>query len=150
MITYRVTRKSDGVEVYQYSSPVPIEWNGMEFATHDHTVVPDELVVQQPIGSRKITRFAYRMRFTPAEKAAIEMACLDDPTKPMQQRAMSASLRASQSDAMAATYIDLTPGPLLEATRASMMPLEALGLLAAGRVSVILDTAPLESEFYHG
>lgn len=150
MTTYRVTRKSDGAEVYQYASPVPIEWTGMEFATHDHTAQPDEPVAPQPTGPRKITKFAYRMRFSQAEKTGIEMACLDDPSKPREQRAMAASLRASQLDAMSATYVDLTPSPLLEQTRAAMMPLEALGILAAGRVSVILDTPPVESELYHG
>lgn len=151
MSTYIVTRKSDGVEVYRYNADAPIEWGGMEFATHDHTalVIPPEQL-PQPIGSRKITKFAYRKRFTAAEKVAIEMASLDDPTKSLQLRVMAASLRASQADAASATFIDLTPGPLLEATRASMMPLEAAGLLAVGRVSEILDTAPLEKELFNG
>lgn len=151
MSTYIVTRKSDGVEVYRYHADAPIEWGGMEFATHDHTpepVEPDQPA--PPTGSRKITKFAYRMRFKPEEKVAIELASLDDPTKPLQVRAMAASLRASQADAASATYVDLTQGPLLEATRASMMPLEAAGLLAVGRVSEILDTAPLEKELFNG
>lgn len=149
MTTYIVTRKSDGQEVYRYANPEPVEWAGMSFALYDHTAIPDDAPVVAPTGPRKITKFAYRKRFTAAEKAAIEMACLDDPTKPMAQRAMAASLRASQLDAMSATFIDLTPGPLLEETRAAMMPLEALGLLAAGRVSVILDTAPTDKELFH-
>lgn len=150
MTTYIVTRKSDGQEVYRYSASAPIEWEGMSFALHDHTAIPDDVVVAPPIGPRKITKFAYRARFSQAEKTAIEMACLDNPAAPMAQRAQAASLRASQADAMSATFIDLTPGPLLEATRAAMMPLESVGILAAGRVSVILDTAPVESELYHG
>lgn len=150
MTTFAVTRKSDQAELYRYSADAPIEWSGMEFATHDHTAqVEEPFVPVVPTGSRKITKFAYRKRFTPAEKTAIEMASLDDPTKPMAQRAIAASLRASQADAASATFIDLTPGPLLEETRAAMMPLEAFGLLAAGRVSAILDTAPVESELYH-
>lgn len=150
MTTYIVTSKSDGQEVYRYSAPAPIEWEGMSFALHNHTAIPDDVVVAPPIGPRKITKFAYRMRFTPAEKAALEIASLDNPAAPTAQRALAASLRASQADAMSATYVDLTPGPLLEATRAAMMPLEALGILAPGRVSQILDTAPVESELHHG
>ena len=149
MTTYIVTRKSDHAEVYRYANPEPVEWAGMSFALHDHTAIPDDAPVVAPTGPRKITKFAYRARFSQAEKTAIEMACLDNPAAPMAQRAQAASLRASQADAMSATFIDLTPSPLLEETRAAMMPLEALALLAAGRVSVILDTAPVESELYH-
>lgn len=40
MSEYVVTRKSDGAEVYRYQSDAPVEWNGMEFSTHDHTLLP--------------------------------------------------------------------------------------------------------------
>lgn len=150
MTTYIVTRKADGHEVYRYESPVPIEWNGMEFDTHDHMAQPDEAPAPQPTGPRKITKLAFRNRFTPGEKIKVEMACLDNPAAPMVERAQAAALRASQLDAMAASHVDLTPGPLLEKTRATMMPFEAAGILAAGRVSVILDTAPTEEELFHG
>lgn len=42
MTTYAVTRKSDGQGVYRYNSDTgPVEWNGMEFATHDHIQVAE-------------------------------------------------------------------------------------------------------------
>ena len=34
----------------------------------------------------RITKLAFRNRFTGAEKVAIEFACLDDPAAPMPQR----------------------------------------------------------------
>lgn len=42
MATYVVTLKATGQEVYRYSAESPIEWQGMEFATHDHTALPAE------------------------------------------------------------------------------------------------------------
>lgn len=36
MKTFVVTRKSDGEVVYRYQAEAPIEWAGMEFATHAH------------------------------------------------------------------------------------------------------------------
>lgn len=84
---------------------------------------------------RRITKLAFRNRFTQAEKIAIEIAQLDVPTAPMQQRALAAGLRASQADVMAGTYIDLDRAD----TRAGVQALEAAGLLAAGRAVQILD-----------
>lgn len=48
MNTYRVILKSDGGEVYRYQADAPIEWQGMEFATHEHLVVPDEPAPEAP------------------------------------------------------------------------------------------------------
>lgn len=37
---YIVTNKATGKEVYRYQADSPDEWNGMEFATHDHIEQP--------------------------------------------------------------------------------------------------------------
>lgn len=51
MNTYEITSKSDDAVpravVYRYSAAAPIEWQGMEFATHDHTDVSAS--VSQPV-----------------------------------------------------------------------------------------------------
>ena len=88
----------------------------------------------------RITKLAFRNRFTSAEKVAIEFACLDSPAAPMPQRLQSAALRANQADLAAATFVDLAR----EDTRAGVQMLEAAGLLAKGRALVILD-APVEA-----
>ncbi len=88
-----------------------------------------------------ITRLAFRNRFTLAEKAAIELAALDNPTAPMPQRQQAAALRANQADLAAATFIDLARPD----TRAGVQMLEAAGLLANGRALEILD-APIQPE----
>lgn len=89
----------------------------------------------------RITRLAFRNRFTQAEKVALEIAALDNPAAPMAQRQQAAALRATLSDTAAAVYIDL--GRL--DTRAGVQMLEAAGLLASGRALVILD-APVVAE----
>ena len=89
----------------------------------------------------RITRLAFRNRFTQAEKVALELAALDDPAAPMAQRQQAAALRATLSDTAAATFIDLIRAD----TRAGVQMLEAAGLLAAGRAPEILD-APVTPE----
>ena len=90
----------------------------------------------------RITRLAFRNRFTSAEKVAIEFACLDDPAAPMPQRLQAAALRANQEDLAAATFVDL----LRPDTRAGVQMLEAAGLLAEGRALEILDAQILPEE----
>ena len=48
MTIYAVIRKSDGQQVYEYQSAAPVEWHGMEFATHDHVSMPDPAVEPAP------------------------------------------------------------------------------------------------------
>ena len=91
--------------------------------------------------ARRITRLAFRNRFTTPEKVALEIAGLDDPAAPMPARAQAAALRANQADLAAATFVDLDRPD----TRAGVQMLEAAGLLAAGRALVILD-APVTTE----
>ena len=89
---------------------------------------------------QRITRLAFRNRFTAAEKVALEIAALDNPAAAMPARAQAAALRANQADLAAATFVDLQRAD----TRAGVQMLEAAGLLAAGRALQILD-APVEA-----
>lgn len=148
MTTYAVIRKADQVEVYRYSHTEAVEWTGMEFATHDHVAQAEPPAPPPPAPPpvRHITKLAFRNRFTQAEKVAIEIAALDVPTAPLQQRAMAAALRASQQDVAVAQYVDLNRAD----TRAGVEQLEAAGLLSAGRAAVILDTEPSPTEVYRG
>ena len=90
----------------------------------------------------RVTRLAFRNRFTNAEKVAIEFAGLDDPAAPMPQRLQAAALRANQADLAAATFVDLSR----EDTRAGVQMLETAGLLAEGRALEILDAQILPEE----
>lgn len=89
----------------------------------------------------RITKLAFRNRFTQAEKVMLEIASLDNPAATMPQRQQAAALRATLADTAAATFIDLSRAE----TRAGVQMLEAGGLLAAGRALVILD-APVMTE----
>lgn len=107
------------------------------------TMRADEMAAREAkaAAGRRITRLAFRNRLTLAEKAAIELAALDDPAAPMPQRQQAAALRANQADLAAATFIDLARPD----TRAGVQMLEAAGLLANGRALEILD-APIQPE----
>lgn len=103
-----------------------------------NSMYADELnarVVKASEASR-ITRLAFRNRFTMAEKVSMEIASLDDPTAAMPLRQQAAALRANLADIAAATYIDLSRAD----TRAGVQALEAAGLLATGRAVEIMDT----------
>ena len=52
MITWQVTERSTGAVVYAYTSDTPVEWPGMEYATHNHTRVVE--VVETP--KRRLTK----------------------------------------------------------------------------------------------
>ena len=88
----------------------------------------------------RITRLAFRNRFSQAEKVMLELAALDDPAAPMPQRQQAAAIRVYLADVDASTFVDLARAD----TRAGVQALEAGGLLAAGRALAILD-APVEA-----
>ena len=88
-----------------------------------------------------ITRLAFRSRFTSAEKAALELAALDDPSAPMPERLQAATLRAYLADVAASTFVDLAHAN----TRSGVQSLEAAGLLTTGRALQILD-APVQAD----
>lgn len=93
---------------------------------------------------RHITKFAFRERFTSAEKVAIELASIDDPTASMPARHLAAAVRVSLADAAAAEFIDLEHA----GTRNGVQALEEAGILAAERAIEILDAEIDNSERY--
>ena len=107
------------------------------------TMRSDEMAARAAIvdTSHRITKLAFRNRFTQAEKVTMEIAALDNPAATMPQRQQAAALRANLADTAAATFIDLQRAD----TRAGVLSLEAAGLLAAGRALEILDT-PVQPE----
>lgn len=88
----------------------------------------------------RITRLAFRNRFTQAEKVALEIAALDNPAATPAQRQQAAAIRAHLADVAASTFIDLGR----DDTRAGVQALEAGGLIGVGRALEILD-APVEA-----
>lgn len=84
----------------------------------------------------KVTLLQYRSRFTEAEKVGIELAASDDPSAPMPQRVLAATLRVYLADlaAVKEQMVDLTDPKHL----AGLTKLEQAGLLAQGRAAEIL------------
>ena len=111
-------------------------WDGTSFVAPAATPAPEPAPED-----RRISKLAFRNRFTKAEKAGIEFAALDDPTAPIAQRQQAAALRADLKDQEQATFIDLDD----EDTRTGVLTLEAVGLIAAGRAVEILD-APVQDK----
>ena len=88
----------------------------------------------------RITRLAFRNRFTQSEKVALELAALDDPAATLAQRQQAAAIRVHLADVSASTFVDLGH----DDTRAGVQALKAGGLIGVGRALQILD-APVQS-----
>ena len=124
MNTYIVTEKTTGREVYRYQSDVPVEWQGMEFATHDHTVYV-EPASQPPVPPQQVwDRVTFLRRFTAAERTAIRTARVNSPTLDDFMYLLESAVNVHSDDA------DVMAG---------LTMLEGAGLLAAGRAQVILN-----------
>ena len=90
----------------------------------------------EPVQQRHVSVLAFRRRFAPAERAALEWAAVDRADQPNSQRQQAAALRASLADQAAAEFIDLDDPD----TIAGVEMLEAMGLLATGRAEQIIAT----------
>lgn len=88
-----------------------------------------------PTLPRHITQYAFRQRFTQAERVAIEIASLDDPSASMAQRQQAAALRVAMTDLAQAQFVNLD----LPTVATALADLETAGLLAAGRASEIVS-----------
>jgi len=128
------------VDVTDMVSLPGLNWtyNGSTFTAPVY--IPDPIV---PVDINwKITKFAFRSRFTLSEKVAIELASLDNPTGTQEQRTRSAMVRTIQKDVDAATYIDLKN----QDTRTGVQALETAGLISVGRSNQILNVEPTINE----
>ena len=142
--TGSVTRDSDGVQVAPAQSitdPAYVEyvtWVGQGNAPVEVSVAVS--------ASRKITKLAFRNRFTTNEKVALEMASLDNPAATMQQRQMQAALRVFLKDLDNATFVDLDRPD----TIGGVNQLAALGIITAERAGHIIGDAVNPSEIPNG
>ena len=129
----------------QTDVPVPADipngyaanWTG-----RDWIVIPYVEPVPYENTSRLITRLAFRNRFTQQEKTTIEFLSIDNPAATTQQRMQAAALRVYLQDIQASTFIDLERPD----TRAGVLSLEQMQILATGRALQILDAPILEEE----
>jgi hypothetical protein len=140
---------ADVVALFQIvPDEVDVGWTENEDGTFNPPVSPpaEPPASPAPPPARRITKLAFRDRFTLAEKAAIDFASLDDPSAATDVRQQSAVRRACIADQEAASYIDLDRAD----TRTGVQQLETLGLIAAGRSAQVLDAEVETSERYLG
>lgn len=103
---------------------------------------PPEQAPEVPDARRIVTQRAFRGRITIAELVGIEIASLDDPGAPMEQRQQAATLRVLLETLKSAQFVDLD----FADTRMGLQTIGQFGLLSAERVTEILDTPVDDSE----
>lgn len=96
------------------------------------------------VNASRLTRLAFRNRFTRSEKIGLELASQHNAVASLPAQQQAATLRAYLADLAAAEYIDLSRTE----TRLGVQYLEEVVLLAPGRALEILD-APVVPEERH-
>lgn len=138
-----VTRVSDGTQVAPAQSaedPLYLDYTNWITSGNQPTLVNIPPPASIDMG-RKITKLAFRNRFTSAEKVSLEMMSLDDPSAPLATRQVSAALRVYLKDLDNAKFIDLGRTD----TEAAVLRLSALGIITMERAGAILND-PIQSE----
>lgn len=143
MKTFRV-RDQDGKIVLEYRHTEQLVFTQWPGSTQEEIIEPDPEAPIPYSGSWRITKFAFRSRFTQEEKVKIDIAGLDKPNGNMAERAQSAALRVYHEDIRVAEYVDLKRSDVM----IGVQTLEAAGLLAAGRANEILNTVPQQEELF--
>jgi len=136
----------NGERVHRYRHTEQLTFEQWPDAVQEIVPVEPEPHPPEPLKPRVVSKFAFRSRFTPAEKVAIEFASLDDPTATPAKRSIAASLRVLQADLEAATFVDLE----LPSTRNGVQMLEQVGLIGPGRAAEILDAPVSDWERWNG
>lgn len=124
---YIVTNKQTGAEVYRYSHDTPIEWSGMEFATHDHTQYVEPVDPNAPIegtASRILTKREFIKRLTVDEYAAIKATAQVNSTLDYYWQMFMLAEEIDTGDADTVAGVNL---------------LEQAGLIGVGRAQEILN-----------
>lgn len=120
------------------TEPEVAQWSGSSWV-----VLPKRPDTPPPVApSALISVLAFRNRFTAAEKAAIELGAVHDPSAIPAAQLQAATIRAYLADLLAAKHIELGN----EDTQGGVVVLEQWGYLAPGRAEEIIasDVQPHE------
>lgn len=131
---------AEGIDITGMDPMPAIGWHQDESGNFTAPAGFDE--PEPPPASRIITNLAFDLRFTAAERVAIEMASLDDPAAPQEARMQSAYIRVALQRANKASYTDLDD----PVTRAAVQQFEQYGMIDAGRAIEILDAPVADRE----
>ena len=145
LYTGTVIRTSDGVQVAPTQSETDENYLAyIEWISQGNQ--PTEVNIPISTTSRKLSKLGFRNRFTSAEKVALEMASLDNPSGTIQQRQLSATLRVYLKDLETALFIDLDR----QDTQYGVNVLVQLGLITSDRAYHILNDVVQPHEAYYG
>jgi len=139
MPVYNVIRKSDGQQVYRYNADAPVEWDGMEFATHDHVehveVAPDGVIEgTATVVKRRLTKLEFIDRLGDAAYLAIlTMAKVSVEVEAFVKRFEMATPEAD------GTSVDLDDPRTVAGVTTLGAALEAQGVVAAGWAQGVLN-----------
>lgn len=146
LATSTVTRDSDGAvaEPYQdVNNPVTQGYYDWLAQGNSPTVVN----VPPPVPDKpRIKVGAFRERLGEAAKVKIELASVDDPDAPLNQRMLSAKLRVFKDDLETYTHVDLNRPDVL----AGLQQLLAVGLVAQADIDRIYAKPFRDEELWHG
>jgi hypothetical protein len=110
MPVYRVISIATGDEIYRYEAPAPVEWTGMEFATHDHVEVV-EVVAADPVtvygGRRVLSKIEFRRLFPDAVRPFVDEFNATFESHPLLTDEQKRDIRSGMEDYKATDTVNL-------------------------------------------
>lgn len=112
MPEYKVIDKATGNVVYpSYTADAPVEWHGMEFATHDHVKISDgpgaEPIAPVFGGRRVLTKLEFRSLFSPSALQGIDRFEAQFEQSPFLTDTQKDAVRTAFADYRAAEGVNL-------------------------------------------
>lgn len=154
---YVVIRKADQQEVYRYSDTEPREWTGMEFATHDHVLVPPVSPPAPALPPKPwhITKRSFWNRLPQTKLLAMRAIILQG-----QPILLAANLEMGRAEIESSPYVDLDLDKVREQTLGlataavpETITIDGVTLplrLTLSEATAALDTPPSETERFKG
>jgi hypothetical protein len=160
MPIYAVIRKTDQAEVYRYEASQPVEWQGFEFATHDHNEQPAEEPEAPPVVVDRpedwwVTKRSFWNRFPMNNEIAMR-AVMNGNSPAL----LAAGLQRLRARVDGSPHVDLK----LQETREGVLWLGSTSVpttatidgvalplrLTAPQVTAVLDVKPNQIEVFRG
>lgn len=139
MAIYTVVSKTTGKEIYQYEADAPIEWSGMEFATHTHDIM-NQPVVNQPLpsvyeGRRVLSKIEFRRLFPDLKRPYVDEFNATFENNAILNNDQKRSIRSGLEDYKATDTVNLD-----DASTIGMVNLYAqIGLITSAEAQGILN-----------
>ena len=130
MSTWQVTERATGKVVYAYTSDEPVEWPGMEYATHNHNKVIE--VVEAP--KRRLTKLELIGRMG----EAVFVAIIGMAQQSVEMAAWVELVRMTTPE-MDGTSIDLDDPRTVTGLNAIEPVLVAQGIVSAGWAAGVVE-----------